>query len=461
MPNDKANFPPITMLPVLLAAVADALEASQEQLSNFRRAGKKPYALDDKTVNAVINAFTQQNKHILNQKSLCTHWRKSNLNTTKLNMLTQLEEKLAEMEVINKQVIALATACKNVTIEKLMDKKNGELALEYLKEKLLASSKNKNPVDFNEDFYGEENDEYESDVTECPVCGEPVAMVIFAPEANDSDDLECCADVMFDTIQEMDVPTWIMGEERIIPMDDQEIGAALVMQAHPIQEAAQRLPTILLDAQLEALAASHCEDDSDYDDEEDEEVDDRENNDTDNTSHHPTEKLAKLNKTITNALFELRALTELDTSSPQELFGFVKTFLMGIISTSVDLVEMQQPGIATALYAEVEAIGKMGGLRSIAEFQDKFSDRTYSVSQIADDDMEAAMNYIGQELGTTLIKSMNELPLSLRQPETALRSIEALLGNMLNQKFTNPHDILDSLCEHVHLALDSLERRKH
>ena len=90
---DNRNVTPVTMLPVLLAAVADALEASQEQLNNFRRAEKKPYSLDDKTVNAVISAFTQQNKHILDQKALCLHWRKNHLTTTELNMLTQLEEK--------------------------------------------------------------------------------------------------------------------------------------------------------------------------------------------------------------------------------------------------------------------------------------------------------------------------------------------------------------------------------
>ncbi len=85
----------------------------------------------------------------------------------------------------------------------------------------------------------------------------------------------------------------------------------------------------------------------------------------------------------------------------------------------------------------------------------------YSVSQIADDDMEAAMNYIGQELGSALSKAVNELPMPLRQQETHLRGIEALLSNVLNQRFTNPHEILDTLCEHVRMGLDSLGKRLH
>ena len=164
---------------------------------------------------------------------------------------------------------------------------------------------------------------------------------------------------------------------------------------------------------------------------------------------------------MTGALFELKTLTELDGSNKQALFDNVKLFLTGVMSTAIDLVEIEQPGSATALYAEIEAAAKIGGLRAIVDFQNTHSERTYSVSQIADNDMETSMNYIGQELGTTLVKSVNELPMPLRQPETYLRGIEALLGNVLNQRFNSPHDILESFCEHVHMALDSLKRSVH
>jgi len=85
----------------------------------------------------------------------------------------------------------------------------------------------------------------------------------------------------------------------------------------------------------------------------------------------------------------------------------------------------------------------------------------YSVSNIESDDDVTAMNYLGQELGTALFKGLHELPLPLRKPEMLLRGVEALLANLLNQKFNNSHDILDSLCEHVHMSLSDLERRKH
>ena len=38
---------------------------------------------------------------------------------------------------------------------------------------------------------------------------------------------------------------------------------------------------------------------------------------------------------------------------------------------------------------------------------------------------------------------------------------EALLANLLNQKFkNNAHSILDSFCDHVHMSLSDVESRK-
>jgi hypothetical protein len=72
------------------------------------------------------------------------------------------------------------------------------------------------------------------------------------------------------------------------------------------------------------------------------------------------------------------------------------------------------------------------------------------------------MNYVGQELATTLFKVINELPLPLRSTEMFLRGTEAMLTNLLDQKFNNhdPHQVLNDFCEHVHMALNDLKNRK-
>ena len=142
-------------------------------------------------------------------------------------------------------------------------------------------------------------------------------------------------------------------------------------------------------------------------------------------------------------------------SNKKSIKEIQQLFLLSVISTAADLVELVIPGGSAYLYAEVEAGAKIGGIRAIAKAMQKGSPH-YSVSGMDENDLPTAMNYVGQQLIIALTKAMYELPKPLQNPETQLRGIEALLANLLNQKFDNPHVILDSLCDHVHLALNEL-----
>lgn len=168
----------------------------------------------------------------------------------------------------------------------------------------------------------------------------------------------------------------------------------------------------------------------------------------------------ELNKIMADSLFQIKKLLDNTRDHTCDLLSIVKVFLLGVVSTAVDLVEIEHPGIAPAIYAEVEAAAKVGGLRSIKQIQSQNGSMPYSVSQIDENDAVTAMNYLGQKLSIALFKGIHELPLSLRKPDMFLRGIEALLANLLNQKFNNSHQVLDSLCEHVHMALNDLKNRK-
>lgn len=170
-----------------------------------------------------------------------------------------------------------------------------------------------------------------------------------------------------------------------------------------------------------------------------------------------TADVSKLHKVLHESLLHLHQLTQGDTAEQLRTFSL---FLIGLMSTAADLFDMDAPGSASMLYAEVEAAAKQGGLKAIHAHQASTGANT-SVSMIADDDMTGAMNYLGQCLSAALFKGLHELPMSLRQPETILRSLEALLCNLLRQQFDTPHQILDSFAEHVHMALDDVASRAH
>lgn len=173
-----------------------------------------------------------------------------------------------------------------------------------------------------------------------------------------------------------------------------------------------------------------------------------------------TKSTHELTQVMKDSLLQLRHLVNQNQTQQPDFLNVVKTFLLGVMSTAIDLVEVNLPGSASLLYAEMEAAMKKGGLREIAKVASNHGTAQYSISNIDPDDMASGMNYIGQQLSITLFKSLYELPMSLRNQEMMLRSIEVLLANLLNQKFTqNAHQILDSLCEHVHMALNDLASR--
>ncbi len=169
----------------------------------------------------------------------------------------------------------------------------------------------------------------------------------------------------------------------------------------------------------------------------------------------------ELDQVMRNALFQIQKLINNDTSKQHDFLSIVNLFLLGVISTAVDLVEVNLPGSTPLLYADIEAAAKLGGLRAISKWAADYGSTHYSVSNIAEDDMTTAMNYIGQQLSAALFKGLHELPTPLRNKEMLLRGVEVLLANLLNQKFkNNAHSILDSFCDHVHMSLTDLESRK-
>ena len=160
---------------------------------------------------------------------------------------------------------------------------------------------------------------------------------------------------------------------------------------------------------------------------------------------------------MTKALFVLKDLVDNDAEYEMDYHQVV--FLQGVISTAIDLAELHSPGVSPMIYADIEASSKLGGLKSIKKMQSEKGSIFYSVSDIGANDPAAAMNYLGQQLSTTLFKGIHELPLPLRNQEMLVRGVEALLANLLNDKFDNPHAVLDTFCEHVHMALNDLASR--
>lgn len=240
---NHSEFPPITVLPVLLSAASEALDASEEQLRNFRRAKDRPYSLDNKTLHDVIRSFTQQRKNIEQQKLLCTYWRSQrNLSAVQKKKINELETILERMEERALQILSLAQTCQIKTIEKLIDQEDAEVAISALQEWFSTSEEPLGENDFSdddsdddEDYVGDEDEDFDIEDLECHHCGEIVARLIYLDEATTLEELEDAAADLLPSMQDQAVPTWMIAEDDCDLMEEPWQEESLIKPLFPFQ----------------------------------------------------------------------------------------------------------------------------------------------------------------------------------------------------------------------------------
>jgi len=95
----------------------------------------------------------------------------------------------------------------------------------------------------------------------CQSCNGITAMLIFADDAETTSRLEDCARKMYSKIQELNVPTWIVGRESENIVNGKDLRKSLVLKVHPNREDAKIMtPDDLMDI-IDRLMDKHCTND--------------------------------------------------------------------------------------------------------------------------------------------------------------------------------------------------------
>lgn len=161
----------------------------------------------------------------------------------------------------------------------------------------------------------------------------------------------------------------------------------------------------------------------------------------------------RLHKALKDATWSIQDYIELYRNE-NDYLDRLKFILFAVMSSVIETSEARGDCPSEYIWSELENMAKEGGLTAVAEKIK--SGLTYSISEIDPQDIGSGMNYLGQHVSTALYKHIHDLPVQQRKPEMFLRALEAVIVNLLNQKFANldKHKIIDSLCEHLHMALD-------
>ena len=134
MENKEQNWHPISMLPMLSTMIYGQLEEAKNQYENLLQAKPKPYVLNDEIIERIIKVFTEQLDYICLYENQISKWQHEETLTPEIKLdLDRSQTQLQDLSKILINLLALAAELKKGTIEKVMEKSDLELGLEFLK----------------------------------------------------------------------------------------------------------------------------------------------------------------------------------------------------------------------------------------------------------------------------------------------------------------------------------------
>ena len=123
---------PISMIPMIYDLSENMLESSQENLESFEEVQDNPHILDDDIVERSIKLYTEQNEDIAYFIGQCKQWQKETLTPKQKQKVMKCESNYKELRKINKRILFLMDHYKDRTIEKILEKDDIEMALDFL-----------------------------------------------------------------------------------------------------------------------------------------------------------------------------------------------------------------------------------------------------------------------------------------------------------------------------------------
>lgn len=129
---EKRNFQPITKALAILEITRGMLDSSRDQLETMQQVKDRPHILDDAIINRSLKLYTAQNEDSDMFLQQCAIWRKQELNEVQSYQIQEIEKCTKSLIDTNNQILFIINACKDSTIDKILEKSDMELALDML-----------------------------------------------------------------------------------------------------------------------------------------------------------------------------------------------------------------------------------------------------------------------------------------------------------------------------------------
>ena len=130
--QEKPQWQPIEKLSLIARVIDGMLQATNEQYETLQPARQQPYVLDDYTVNRTIKVYIDQKDDLWVFDEQLMKWKAGTLTSAQRTEVERLQGQMQKLHEMNTIILSLAEELKEVTIERLLEKDDAEVGLEYL-----------------------------------------------------------------------------------------------------------------------------------------------------------------------------------------------------------------------------------------------------------------------------------------------------------------------------------------
>jgi len=136
MTDKQPIFQSPSMIRNVLEMTHIMLEESKAQLEHMREAKEKPHALDNDIVIRSLKLYKEQNEDSEFFIKQCNIWKQEKLTELQAIQVQEIECSANLLTAINNELLSIFNYCKDRTINKIMEKDDMELALDFLTGKI-------------------------------------------------------------------------------------------------------------------------------------------------------------------------------------------------------------------------------------------------------------------------------------------------------------------------------------
>lgn len=128
----EPNWQPISQLPLLTSMVDTVLENTEEQYQTFASVKDRPYVLDDDIVNRAIRLYQAQIDDVWFYEEQFSRWLAEPLTDLQRQEVNRLNAQLPRIKELSQAILELMDEMKDGTINRILEKSDLELGLEFL-----------------------------------------------------------------------------------------------------------------------------------------------------------------------------------------------------------------------------------------------------------------------------------------------------------------------------------------